>query len=260
MGCLYVDGQRRNDDILCRRPVYDYAAGGGSSDSGGFPGDIYLTDITESGTYEDGYNRVLNLGGGIYTKLQLWNVAGTAGGVTLGGTNSFVINIGAGTSLLNTNPQLMGWSNQDRIVAADITLNVDQNAGTINGFCLVGDGNKTDAFQTTGTYIVNIHGGEWAGTSVSSPNARWCIGLGQESFRHTGDVTFTIDGGTFAQLVTAGTTRGAGQKSTILGNVALNLDGGTFNGSRGPSGKRPRPVGRRNECVYGQIENCGRPV
>ena len=195
------------------------------------PGDIYLTDITESGTYEDGYNRVLNLEGGIYTKLQLWNVAGTAGGVTLGGTNSFVINIGAGTSLLNTNPQLMGWSNQDRIVAADITLNVDQNAGTINGFCLVGDGNKTDAFQTTGTYIVNIHGGEWVGTSVSSPNARWCIGLGQESFRHTGDVTFTIDGGTFAQLVTAGTTRGAGQKSTILGNVALNLDGGTFNGS-----------------------------
>ena len=50
----------------------------------------------------------------------------------------------------------MGWSNQDRIVAADSTLNVDQNAGTINGFCLVGDGNKTDAFQTTGTYIVNI--------------------------------------------------------------------------------------------------------
>lgn len=74
-------------------------------------------------------------------------------------------------------------------------------------------------------------GGEWAGTSVSSPDARWCIGLGQESFRHTGDVTFTIDGGTFVQLVTAGTTRGAGQKSTILGNVALNLDGGTFNGS-----------------------------
>lgn len=29
------------------------------------PGDIYLTDITESGTYEDGYNRVLNLEGGI---------------------------------------------------------------------------------------------------------------------------------------------------------------------------------------------------
>lgn len=25
------------------------------------PGDIYLTDITASGTYEDGYNRVLNL-------------------------------------------------------------------------------------------------------------------------------------------------------------------------------------------------------
>ena len=46
-----------------------------------------------------------------------------------------------------------------------------------------------------------------------------------------GDVTFTIDGGTFAQLVTAGTTRGAGQKSTIVGNVSLNLDGGTFNGS-----------------------------
>ena len=61
------------------------------------PGDIYLTDITESRTYEDGYNRVLNLEGGIYTKLQLWNVAGTAGGVTLGGTNSFVINLGAGT-------------------------------------------------------------------------------------------------------------------------------------------------------------------
>lgn len=74
-------------------------------------------------------------------------------------------------------------------------------------------------------------GGEWAGTSVGSPDARWCIGLGQESFRHTGDVTFTIDGGTFAQLVTAGTTRGVGQKSTIIGNVALNLDGGTFNGS-----------------------------
>ncbi|WP_354833647.1 autotransporter-associated beta strand repeat-containing protein [Akkermansia muciniphila] len=195
------------------------------------PGDIYLTDITGSGTYEDGYNRVLNLEGGTYTKLQLWNVGGTTGGVTMGGTNSFVVNIGAGTSLLNTNPQLMGWSNQDRVVAADITLNVDQNAGTINGLCLVGDGNKADAFRTTGTYIVNIHGGEWAGTSVSSPDARWCIGLGQESFRHTGDVTFTIDGGTFAQLVTAGTTRGVGQKSTIIGNVALNLDGGTFNGS-----------------------------
>lgn len=98
------------------------------------PGDIYLTDITASGTYEDGYNRVLNLEGGTYTKLQLWNVAGTASGVTIGGTNSFVINIGEGTSLLNTNAQLMGWSNQDRIVSADITLNVDRNAGTINGF------------------------------------------------------------------------------------------------------------------------------
>ena len=75
------------------------------------PGDIYLTDITASGTYEDGYNRVLNLEGGTYTKLQLWNVAGTASGVTIGGTNSFVINIGEGTSLLNTNAQLMGWSN-----------------------------------------------------------------------------------------------------------------------------------------------------
>ena len=42
------------------------------------PGDIYLTVITASGTYEDGYNRVLNLEGGTYTKLQLWNVAGTA--------------------------------------------------------------------------------------------------------------------------------------------------------------------------------------
>ena len=195
------------------------------------PGDIYLTDITASGTYEDGYNRVLNLEGGTYTKLQLWNVAGTASGVTIGGTNSFVINIGEGTSLLNTNAQLMGWSNQDRIVSADITLNVDRNAGTINGFSLVGDGNKNDAYRTTGTYSVNIHGGEWAGISVSNPSSSWCIGLGQESFRHTGDVTFTIDGGTFAQLVTAGTTRGAGQKSTIVGNVALNLDGGTFNGS-----------------------------
>ncbi|WP_300801503.1 autotransporter domain-containing protein [uncultured Akkermansia sp.] len=125
----------------------------------------------------------------------------------------------------------MGWSNQDRIVSADITLNVDRNAGTINGFSLVGDGNKNDAYQTTGTYTVNIHGGEWAGISVSNPSSSWCIGLGQESFRHTGDVTFTIDGGTFAQLVTAGTTRGAGQKSTIIGNVSLNLDGGTFNGS-----------------------------
>ncbi|WP_300775462.1 autotransporter-associated beta strand repeat-containing protein, partial [uncultured Akkermansia sp.] len=195
------------------------------------PGGIYLTDITASGTYQDGYNRVLNLEGGTYTGLQLWNVAGTAGGVTIGGNNSFVINIGEGTSLLNTNAQLMGWSNQDRIVSADITLNVDRNAGTINGFSLVGDGNKNDAYQTTGTYTVNIHGGEWAGISVSNPSSSWCIGLGQESFRHTGDVTFTIDGGTFAQLVTAGTTRGAGQKSTIIGNVSLNLDGGTFNGS-----------------------------
>ena len=195
------------------------------------PGGIYLTDITASGTYQDGYNRVLNLEGGTYTGLQLWNVAGTAGGVTIGGNNSFVINIGEGTSLLNTNAQLMGWSNQDRIVSADITLNVDRNAGTVNGFSLVGDGNKNDAYQTTGTYTVNIHGGEWAGISVSNPSSSWCIGLGQESFRHTGDVTFTIDGGTFAQLVTAGTTRGAGQKSTIIGNVSLNLDGGTFNGS-----------------------------
>ncbi|WP_297407085.1 autotransporter-associated beta strand repeat-containing protein, partial [uncultured Akkermansia sp.] len=195
------------------------------------PGGIYLTDITASGTYQDGYNRVLNLEGGTYTGLQLWNVAGTAGGVTIGGNNSFVINIGEGTSLLNTNAQLMGWSNQDRIVSADITLNVDRNAGTINGFSLVGDGNKNDAYQTTGTYTVNIHGGEWAGISVSNPSSSWCIGLGQESFRHTGDVTFTINGGTFAQLVTAGTTRGAGQKSTIIGNVSLNLDGGTFNGS-----------------------------
>lgn len=89
----------------------------------------------------------------------------------------------------------------------------------------MGDGNKNDAYRTTGTYSVNIHGGEWAGISVSNPSSSWCIGLGQESFRHTGDVTFTIDGGTFAQLVTAGTTRGAGQKSTIVGNVALNLDG-----------------------------------
>ncbi|WMB20482.1 hypothetical protein O4G19_03200 [Akkermansia muciniphila] len=195
------------------------------------PGGIYLTDITASGTYQDGYNRVLNLEGGTYTGLQLWNVAGTAGGVTIGGNNSFVINIGEGTSLLNTNAQLMGWSNQNRIVSADITLNVDRNAGTVNGFSLVGDGNKNDAYQTTGTYTVNIHGGEWAGISVSNPSSSWCIGLGQESFRHTGDVTFTIDGGTFAQLVTAGTTRGAGQKSTIIGNVSLNLDGGTFNGS-----------------------------
>ncbi|MCD8272600.1 MAG: autotransporter-associated beta strand repeat-containing protein, partial [Akkermansia sp.] len=195
------------------------------------PGDIYLTNITASGTYEDGYNRVLNLEGGTYTKLQLWNVAGTAGGVTIGGTNSFVINIGEGVSLLNTNAWLMGWSNQDRIVSADITLNVDRNAGAINGFSLVGDGNKNDAYRTTGTYTVNIHGGEWAGISVSNPSSSWCIGLGQESFRHTGDVTFTIDGGTFAQLVTAGTTRGAGQRSTIIGNVSLNLDGGTFNGS-----------------------------
>ena len=195
------------------------------------PGGIYLTDITASGTYQDGYNRVLNLEGGTYTGLQLWNVAGTAGGVTIGGNNSFVINIGEGTSLLNTNAQLMGWSNQDRIVSADITLNVDRNAGTINGFSLVGDGNKNDAYQTTGTYTVNIHGGEWVGILVSNPSSSWCIGLGQESFRHTGDVTFTINGGTFAQLVTAGTTRGAGQKSTIIGNVSLNLDGGTFNGS-----------------------------
>lgn len=115
-----------------------------------------------------------------------------------------VINIGAGNVPAEYKSSIDGVSNQDRIVAADITLNVDQNAGrsmVLPG----GDGNKTDAFQTTGTYIVNIHGGEWAGTSVSSPDARWCIGLGQESFRHTGDVTFTIDGETFAQLVTAGT-------------------------------------------------------
>ena len=134
------------------------------------PGDIYLTDITASGTYEDGYNRVLNLEGGTYTKLQLWNVAGTASGVTIGGTNSFVINIGEGASLLNTNAQLMGWSNQDRIVSADITLNVDRNVGTINGFSLVGDGNKNDAYQTTGTYTVNIHGGEWAGAGILPPH------------------------------------------------------------------------------------------
>lgn len=110
----------------------------------------------------------------------------TASGVTIGGTNSFVINIGEGASLLNTNAQLMGWSNQDRIVSADITLNVDRNAGTINGFSLVGDGNKNDAYQTTGTYTVNIHGGEWAGISVSNPSSSWCIGLGQESFQPHG--------------------------------------------------------------------------
>ena len=221
------------------------------------PGDIYLTNITASGTYEDGYNRVLNLEGGTYTKLQLWNVAGTAGGVTIGGTNSFVINIGEGTSLLNTNAQLMGWSNQDRIVSADITLNVDRNAGTINGFSLVGDGNKNDAYRTTGTYTVNIHGGEWAGISVSNPSSSWCIGLGQESFRHTGDVTFTIDGGTFAQLVTAGTTRGAGQKSTIIGNVSLNLDGGTFNGSVALLGRGQVQLGDGSNAYTARLSITG---
>ncbi|HBN18141.1 beta strand repeat-containing protein, partial [Akkermansia sp. UBA7090] len=221
------------------------------------PGGIYLTDITASGTYQDGYNRVLNLEGGTYTGLQLWNVAGTAGGVTIGGNNSFVINIGEGTSLLNTNAQLMGWSNQDRIVSADITLNVDRNAGTINGFSLVGDGNKNDAYQTTGTYTVNIHGGEWAGISVSNPSSSWCIGLGQESFRHTGDVTFTIDGGTFAQLVTAGTTRGAGQKSTIIGNVSLNLDGGTFNGSVALMGRGQVQLGDGTNAYTARLRITG---
>lgn len=200
------------------------------------PGTIYLTDITAPGTYEGGYERTLNLEGGTYTGIQVYNVAGNAGeGITIENPCNFTINIGAGTSFLNGTPNqnFMIWSNNARIIPGDFTVNVDQNADTINGFSIIGDGNDLNAFQTTGTYRVNIHGGNWSGVSVSNPNSSWCIGLGQESFLHTGDVIFTIDGGTFAQMVTAGSTRGGGSqsvKANIVGNVSLNLDGGTFNG------------------------------
>ena len=200
------------------------------------PGTIYLTDITAPGTYEGGYERTLNLEGGTYTGIQVYNVAGNAGeGITIENPCNFTINIGAGTSFLNGTPNqnFMIWSNNARIIPGDFTVNVDQNADTINGFSIIGDGNDLNAFQTTGTYRVNIHGGNWSGVSVSNPNSSWCIGLGQESFLHTGDVIFTIDGGTFAQMVTAGSTRGGGAqsvKANIVGNVSLNLDGGTFNG------------------------------
>uniref|UniRef100_UPI003AB5EEEB hypothetical protein n=1 Tax=Akkermansia sp. TaxID=1872421 RepID=UPI003AB5EEEB len=224
---------------------------------------IYLTDITATGTYEGGYERTLNLEGGTYSGIQVYNVAGNAGeSVTIENPCHFTLNIGAGTSFLNSvpNQNFMLWSSNDRIIPGNFTVNVDRNAGTINGFSIIGDGNMQNAFQTTGTYTVNIHGGNWNGVSVGNPDSSWCIGLGQESFLHTGDVIFTIDGGTFAQMVTAGSTRGAGAASTgaqIVGNVSLNLDGGTFNGIIALLGRGHLQLGNGTDAYTAKLTITG---
>lgn len=135
---------------------------------------IYLTDITATGTYEGGYERTLNLEGGTYSGIQVYNVAGNAGeSVTIENPCHFTLNIGAGTSFLNSvpNQNFMLWSSNDRIIPGNFTVNVDRNAGTINGFSIIGDGNMQNAFQTTGTYTVNIHGGNWNGVSVGNPDS-----------------------------------------------------------------------------------------
>ncbi|KAA3304002.1 hypothetical protein F1969_10255 [Akkermansia sp. BIOML-A7] len=190
------------------------------------PGIIYFTDITAAGTYEGEYERTLNLEGGTYAGVQLWNLEGTVGTTSLNGTNNFIINIGSGTSF-SSGFHFLSWSRETRNVAADITLNVDANAGTIPGLSILGDGNNAaHKFVTTGTVSVTVDGGNWTGY----PSMGFCLALGLESFLHTGNVNFTVNGGTFATAVSAGSGRGrAGQGSTILGKVDLGITGGTFN-------------------------------
>ncbi len=191
---------------------------------------IFVTDITDAGTYENGYERTLTLESGTYTGLRLWNVGGGTGATTMAGTNSFVLNIGAGVNLALPNgagSNFMNWGNQTREVHADITLNVEEGV-TINAFTLIGDGNGQDVYKTFGNYQATINGGTWSGTTADGVS--WCFGLGQESFYHTGNVDYTINGGTFASFVTAGVVRGMGQSSTINGDVKLTITGGTFNG------------------------------
>jgi fibronectin-binding autotransporter adhesin len=226
------------------------------------PGIIYLTDITAGGTYEGGYERTLNLEGGTYSGIQLYNVAGNSGqAVTIENPCNFTINIGAGTSFLNVVPNhnFMIWSNDDRIIPGNFTVNVDANAGEINGFGIIGDGNKMDAFRTTGTYTVTIDGGNWTGAVIGSGNdaVYFTLALGQESFLHTGDVNFTVNGGTFATLVSAGTSRGSGQLSKIVGNVTLALNGGTFNGDIALLGRGQAQLGDGTGAYTGKLEITG---
>lgn len=226
------------------------------------PGIIYLTDITAGGTYEGGYERTLNLEGGTYTGIQLYNVAGNSEqAVTIENPCNFTINIGAGTSFLNTVPNhnFMTWANSDRVIPGNFTVNVDANAGEIHGFGIIGDGNKEDAFRTTGTYTVTIDGGNWTGVVIGSGNdaVYFTLALGQESFLHTGDVNFTLNGGTFATLVCAGTSRGNGQLAKIVGNVTLALNGGTFNGDIALLGLGQAQLGDGTGAYTGKLEITG---
>ena len=228
----------------------------------GSPDIIYLTDITAGGTYDGGYERTLNLKGGTYAGIQVYNIAGNSGqSLTIQNPCNFTINIGAGTSFINVVPNhnFMIWSNDDRIIPGNFTVNVDANAGEINGFGIIGDGNKTDAFRTTGTYTVTIDGGNWTGAVIGSGNdaVYFNLALGQESFLHTGDVHFTVNGGTFAALVSAGTSRGTGQLSKIVGNVTLALNGGTFNGDIALLGQGQAQLGDGTGVYTGKLEITG---
>ena len=223
------------------------------------PGVIYLTDITAGGTYEGGYERTLNLNGGSYSGIQLYNIVGNSGqGMTIENPCHFTINIGAGTSLLNETPNhnFMLWSNDDRVIPADFTVNVDAGAGEIHGFGLIGDGNKENAFRTTGTYTVNVDGGNWTGVTIGGASP-FSLALGQESFLHTGDVNFTVNGGTFASLVCAGTSRGTGQLSKVIGNISLTLTDGTFNGEVSLLGRGLMQLGDGTGAYTGKLKITG---
>lgn len=204
--------------------------GGSSSEQTDSPGTIYMTDITAAGTYEGGYDRTLTLEGGTYASVQLWNIVGDAAETTLNGDNKFTINIGADTSL-TSGFHFMFWANSLRTVTADVTLNVDENAGSLTGMTLLGDGNAGGAgvrFATTGTLTATINGGEWTGWTTGAPSEIISFALGLEGFQHTGDVNFTINGGAFTGTVSAGSARGYVDASTILGDINLTVTGGTF--------------------------------
>lgn len=195
------------------------------------PGTIYLTDITAAGTYDGDYDRTLNLEGGSYTSVLLWNLSGSAGETTLNGENNFTINVGAGVNF-TSGFHFLNWSNNTRTLAAGITLNVDQSAGSLVGISILGDANGGPRYFSTGTIEVTIDGGNWTGWTHQSPSGNFCISLGMEGFQHTGNVNFSIHGGTFASLVTAGAGRGnATDVSTILGNINLDVTGGIFGGN-----------------------------
>ena len=202
------------------------------------PNIVYLTDITtptENTTNDGLYERVLNLNGGTYTSVFLWSVAGNTGDPTIALTNpnnQFNINFGSGTSLTGgaSGACLLAWARDARTVYGDFTVTVAADAGNFNGLAFSGDGNRDDAIITYGTHTLVVNGGTWEGTtSGSAGDAVWCIALGIESFKHVGDIDFTINGGTFNGMVSAGAARGNGA-GNILGNVDLKITDGTFSG------------------------------